>query len=151
MIFIVHNIICIERIFSIVIISNSFILSVTPLCTWQKGAIPYDEDTTERHSLKSAGRSKDQNIKELTQKGTGLNQVDKESNLLDTGLNLVNEEETLLSTEFKRRFKKYNGFYLFRNQTIAVVHVYPSSVSISENTDFNSSFKVHVILARLSF
>ncbi|XP_049436939.1 immunoglobulin-like and fibronectin type III domain-containing protein 1 [Epinephelus fuscoguttatus] len=66
-----------------------------------KGAIPYDEDTTERHSLKSAGRSKDQNIKELTQKGTGLNQVDKESNLLDTGLNLVNEEETLLSTEFK--------------------------------------------------
>ncbi|KAL7398350.1 hypothetical protein ABVT39_008335 [Epinephelus coioides] len=67
----------------------------------KKGAIPYDEDTTERHSLKSAGRSKDQNIKELTQKGTGLNQVDKEGNLLDTGLNLVNEEETLLSTEFK--------------------------------------------------
>ncbi|XP_078025997.1 immunoglobulin-like and fibronectin type III domain-containing protein 1 [Epinephelus lanceolatus] len=67
----------------------------------KKGAIPYDEDTTERHSLKSAGRSKDQNIKELMQKGTGLNQVDKEGNLLDTGLNLVNEEETLLSTEFK--------------------------------------------------
>ncbi|XP_074498623.1 immunoglobulin-like and fibronectin type III domain-containing protein 1 [Sebastes fasciatus] len=64
------------------------------------GGIPYDEDATEKHSLRSAARTKDSNIKGLMQKGPGLDQVDEEGNLLDTGLNLVDEEAALLSTEF---------------------------------------------------
>ncbi|XP_078110006.1 immunoglobulin-like and fibronectin type III domain-containing protein 1 [Sander vitreus] len=65
------------------------------------GAIPYDKEVTEKHSIKSAGRTKDFNIKGLMQKGNGLEWVDEKVNLLDTELNLVDEDVTLLSTEFK--------------------------------------------------
>ncbi|XP_034733166.1 immunoglobulin-like and fibronectin type III domain-containing protein 1 [Etheostoma cragini] len=54
------------------------------------GEIPYDEEATEKHSLKSVGRTKDFN-KGLVQK----------VNLLDTELDLVDEDVTLFSTEFK--------------------------------------------------
>ncbi|XP_031172738.1 immunoglobulin-like and fibronectin type III domain-containing protein 1 [Sander lucioperca] len=65
------------------------------------GVIPYDKEATEKHSIKSAGRTKDFNIKGLMQKGNGLERVDEKVNLLDTELNLVDEDVTLLSTEFK--------------------------------------------------
>ncbi|KAA8590791.1 hypothetical protein FQN60_001734 [Etheostoma spectabile] len=66
----------------------------------EDGAIPYDEEATEKHSLKSVGRTKDFN-KGLMQKGKRLEGVDEKVNLLDTELDLVDEDVTLLSTEFK--------------------------------------------------
>uniref|UniRef100_A0A8C2WKF4 Immunoglobulin like and fibronectin type III domain containing 1, tandem duplicate 3 n=1 Tax=Cyclopterus lumpus TaxID=8103 RepID=A0A8C2WKF4_CYCLU len=36
-----------------------------PLCTWQDGAMSYDEDGTENHGLASAGRTTNSNIKGL--------------------------------------------------------------------------------------
>uniref|UniRef100_A0A8C2WJI0 Ig-like domain-containing protein n=1 Tax=Cyclopterus lumpus TaxID=8103 RepID=A0A8C2WJI0_CYCLU len=65
-----------------------------PLCTWQDGAMSYDEDGTENHGLASAGRTTNSNIKGLMQRCTGLDQVDEEGNLLFTGLNLTEEELT---------------------------------------------------------
>uniref|UniRef100_A0A8D0DDP3 Immunoglobulin like and fibronectin type III domain containing 1, tandem duplicate 2 n=1 Tax=Sander lucioperca TaxID=283035 RepID=A0A8D0DDP3_SANLU len=59
-------------------------LFVTLSCTWQDGVIPYDKEATEKHSIKSAGRTKDFNIKGLMQKGNGLERVDEKVNLLDT-------------------------------------------------------------------
>uniref|UniRef100_A0A8D0AJ90 Ig-like domain-containing protein n=1 Tax=Sander lucioperca TaxID=283035 RepID=A0A8D0AJ90_SANLU len=68
-------------------------LFVTLSCTWQDGVIPYDKEATEKHSIKSAGRTKDFNIKGLMQKGNGLERVDEKVNLLDTELNLVDEDD----------------------------------------------------------
>uniref|UniRef100_A0A8C4NP51 Uncharacterized protein n=1 Tax=Dicentrarchus labrax TaxID=13489 RepID=A0A8C4NP51_DICLA len=51
------------------------------------GVIPYDEDATEKHSLKSAGRT-DFRIKGLMQKDTGLNPVDEDVILLNTVSNV---------------------------------------------------------------
>uniref|UniRef100_A0A3B4VAP5 Ig-like domain-containing protein n=1 Tax=Seriola dumerili TaxID=41447 RepID=A0A3B4VAP5_SERDU len=68
-----------------------FILSVTPLYTWQDGVIPYHEDTTEKHSF---GRMKDFSIKGQIQKDTELNQMDVERvHLLHSGLNETDDEE----------------------------------------------------------
>ncbi|XP_051280976.1 immunoglobulin-like and fibronectin type III domain-containing protein 1 isoform X2 [Dicentrarchus labrax] len=64
------------------------------------GVIPYDEDATEKHSLKSAGRT-DFRIKGLMQKDTGLNPVDEDVILLNTGLNQVDEDVNLFPTDFK--------------------------------------------------
>lgn len=87
-----------------------FHLSVIPLCAWQDGVIPYDEDKTDKHGVKSVGRTKDFSIKGLMQKDTGLNQVDVEmANLLETVLNQTGAEEVnFLPTEFKRRFNDRN-------------------------------------------
>ncbi|XP_038577763.1 immunoglobulin-like and fibronectin type III domain-containing protein 1 [Micropterus salmoides] len=68
---------------------------------WKDGVIPSDEDATEKHSLKSAGRTKDFSIKGMMQKDTGFSQFDQEGNLLKTGLNQVDEEVNFLLTEFK--------------------------------------------------
>lgn len=79
--------------------------------------IPYDEDASEKHSLKSVGRTKDLSIKGLMQKDTRLNQVDVEQvNLLNTELNRTDAKEVdLLSTEFKRRFDERNRDWKLKN------------------------------------
>nr|XP_046254100.1 immunoglobulin-like and fibronectin type III domain-containing protein 1 [Scatophagus argus] len=65
-------------------------------------AIPYNEDAMEKHSLKSAGRTKEFNMNGLVQNNTELNQMDvEEVNLLNTGLNRVAEETDHLPTDFK--------------------------------------------------
>ncbi|KAM9351009.1 immunoglobulin-like and fibronectin type III domain-containing protein 1 [Symphorus nematophorus] len=62
------------------------------------GVIPYDEDATEKHSLRSAGKTKGSNTKDLMQKNTGFNQVDvNDVNFLNNGLNQVDEEDNLLT------------------------------------------------------
>ncbi|XP_035511837.1 immunoglobulin-like and fibronectin type III domain-containing protein 1 [Morone saxatilis] len=67
---------------------------------YKDGVIPYDEDATEKSSLKRAGRT-DFRIKGLMQKDTGLNQVDEDVNLLNTGLNQVDEDVNLFPADFK--------------------------------------------------
>ncbi|XP_034550753.1 immunoglobulin-like and fibronectin type III domain-containing protein 1 [Notolabrus celidotus] len=52
------------------------------------GEILSDEDSKEKHGLKSSGRTKDQRINGLVQKDTGNNQVDEEVNRLLTELRL---------------------------------------------------------------
>ncbi|XP_040908463.1 immunoglobulin-like and fibronectin type III domain-containing protein 1 [Toxotes jaculatrix] len=66
------------------------------------GVIPYDEETTEKHTLQSADKM-DYSMKGLMQKDTGLNQLnDEKVNLLDTGINQTDAEEgNLLPAEFK--------------------------------------------------
>uniref|UniRef100_A0A4W6DDI5 Ig-like domain-containing protein n=1 Tax=Lates calcarifer TaxID=8187 RepID=A0A4W6DDI5_LATCA len=79
-----------------------FHLSVIPLCAWQDGVIPYDEDKTDKHGVKSVGRTKDFSIKGLMQKDTGLNQVDVEmANLLETVLN-----QTVSNVDFVIRIQE---------------------------------------------
>ena len=79
-------------------------MPVTPLCNWQDGVIPYEEDETERHSLKSVGITKDHSFKGLIQKDTRLKHVDVDKvNLLNRELNQTDAIEVEL-LEFKRRF-----------------------------------------------
>ncbi|XP_070765961.1 immunoglobulin-like and fibronectin type III domain-containing protein 1 [Enoplosus armatus] len=65
------------------------------------GVIPYDEEATERHSLKSAERTKDFSIKGLMQKDTGLNQVDEEVNSLLTEFKFSNVDFVIKIQEVK--------------------------------------------------
>ncbi|XP_044066299.1 immunoglobulin-like and fibronectin type III domain-containing protein 1 [Siniperca chuatsi] len=65
------------------------------------GVIPSDEDATEKHSLKSAGRTKDSSTKGLMQKDTGLHQVDEEVNLLFTEFKLSNVDFVIKIQEVK--------------------------------------------------
>uniref|UniRef100_A0A4W6DDZ4 Immunoglobulin like and fibronectin type III domain containing 1, tandem duplicate 3 n=1 Tax=Lates calcarifer TaxID=8187 RepID=A0A4W6DDZ4_LATCA len=80
-----------------------FHLSVIPLCAWQDGVIPYDEDKTDKHGVKSVGRTKDFSIKGLMQKDTGLNQVDVEMevNFLPTEFKLSNVDFVIRIQEIK--------------------------------------------------
>ncbi|KAM3618348.1 uncharacterized protein V6R79_019497 [Siganus canaliculatus] len=76
---------------------------------YKDGVIPYDDDDDddddddmERHSLKTAGRTNDINIKGLKQKATGLNELDVEHiNLINSGQKEADEEVDRLLTEFK--------------------------------------------------
>ena len=81
---------------------------MTPLCFWQDGAIPSDENSTEKHNVNGVARTKDLSVKSLLQENPGLtHELDVEKlNLLETALDRADSEEIkLLLTEFKRRFK----------------------------------------------
>ncbi|GLD50096.1 immunoglobulin-like and fibronectin type III domain-containing protein 1 [Lates japonicus] len=82
------------------------------------GVIPYDEDATDKHGVKSVGRTKDFSIKGLMQKDTGLNQVDVEmANLLETVLNQTGAEEVNF---LPKEFKLSNVDFVIRIQEIKV-------------------------------
>ncbi|XP_069382099.1 immunoglobulin-like and fibronectin type III domain-containing protein 1 [Paralichthys olivaceus] len=67
------------------------------------GAIPSDENSTEKHNVNGVARTKDFSIKSVLQENTGLTQLDVEKlDLLQTALNQADSEEIkLLLTEFK--------------------------------------------------
>ncbi|KAL3974731.1 centrosomal protein [Sarotherodon galilaeus] len=68
----------------------------------QDDIIPYDENGTEKHSLKSVGRTKNFSINGLMQKDTELCKGDiQEANLRNAGLPQMDPEKFKLPAEFK--------------------------------------------------
>ncbi|KAK5863891.1 hypothetical protein PBY51_000883 [Eleginops maclovinus] len=63
------------------------------------GMIPYNEDATEKHSLKDTERPNGFNVKSPMEKGSGLQQGNGQVYLPDTGLSLVDGQVKLSDTE----------------------------------------------------
>ncbi|KAM4563100.1 immunoglobulin-like and fibronectin type III domain-containing protein 1 isoform 2-T2 [Odontesthes bonariensis] len=82
------------------------------------GVIPYDDDATEKHGIKSVGRTKDSiTVDDLQQNDAGLCHGDVEGvNLRNRQLNGTPAEEDLLFTEFKLS----NVDFVMKIQEIAV-------------------------------